>query len=48
VERFFAADSDPVGRILPSILIVPGTHCIIIFCHAKKEIPLSGRSFFIF
>ena len=29
VERFFDADSDPVGRILPSILLVPGTQCII-------------------
>lgn len=26
VERYFDASSDPIGRILPSILLVPGTH----------------------
>ena len=39
VERYFDADADPVGRILPSILIVPGTRCIITCCHAHKRKP---------
>ena len=47
VERYFDADSDPVGRILPSILLVPGTHCIITFCHAQKGSPFSGHCFAI-
>ena len=46
VERYFDADADPVGRILPSILIVPGTRCIITFCHAHKRKPFLRAYFF--